>query len=267
MAYKTRGQHNDRNKDGESVLLCAVDAGQLELVKYLFTLFNPHPEERETALLMASVCGHLEIIKFLHEMGISLKVRSDKGRTPFLSSIYNGCIEVMDWLYLNGSTLCEKDYEGNTAILLAAKLGQLEVLKWLVSKGASLLDRDIYGNNALHLASRSGFIDTLQWLLEQKIIDTREKNINGYTILDITLLNREQFSYEDSKLVLIETEKGKKSSRRAVKFNKKKQFPPKIPEDKSKVIDFLLSHSIAHSNHPKVSSYLHSRMLSILLKK
>lgn len=140
--------------DGNSVLMLAFDAGNVEMAKYIMenggdpTTVN---EEGESCFVLACQNGHVKLVELLLEKGV---------------------------VKLFGPV----DESGNGALHLAAQ-GHVDTLKLLLEKGAFInVPASESKATALHMAVMAGRVENVKLLLE-KNADVAKMTSSGLTPL------------------------------------------------------------------------------------
>ncbi len=105
ILLKERGANlNERDSDGNTVLLTAACHGHLDTVRWLLNSGSAQITEENragnTALLLAAAFGHLETVRWLlsAQVGVIVAKQNQHGSTPLLLAIYHGQLPVLDYL-------------------------------------------------------------------------------------------------------------------------------------------------------------------------
>lgn len=164
-----------RDMDGNTPLTKAVSSGKLALVELLFEVPDSAPDfedrngEGYSPLLLAIDLGNYEIAEFLLDKGADPKKKNSEGRTILHLTALHNDFEILDLFSENQevkSLLENKDQDGNTPLLLSALYDSVECLDRLLKWGADPLARNLGGKSAKEEADRMKFHHTL------KTIDT-----------------------------------------------------------------------------------------------
>ncbi|TMW66015.1 hypothetical protein Poli38472_003780 [Pythium oligandrum] len=138
---------NQRLIQDSDFVLCATDAGQLDVLKWLREQGAQFP--MAGVLSTAASRGHLHIIKWLHEL-------QSRGWSPQLMDLAasNGHMDVVEFLD-------EHRTEGCTTAAMdgAAQIGRLDIVQWLhVHRSEGCTTR------AMDQAASGGHLNIVQWL-------------------------------------------------------------------------------------------------------
>ncbi|WP_167883772.1 ankyrin repeat domain-containing protein [Leptospira stimsonii] len=151
---------------GNTPLPKAVSTGNMEIVESVYENEEPRPdlEERNgegyTPLLLAVDLGHFFIVEYLLNQDADFLKKNSEGRTVLhLTSLHND-FEILD-LFLeredSKSILENRDADGNTALLLAASHDSVECLERLLTIGADPLKINSSGKTGLEEAERQKY--------------------------------------------------------------------------------------------------------------
>jgi len=171
----------------KEVVFFAVESGELELLQALI-VHNPghyiNAEDYPLILLCAVQHGHLDMVKWLVGEGFVSIVHLDERECTILHhAAMCGHLHIVQWLQ-NMISVHETTVDKYTALLCAARFGHLAVVQWLVLHGGSFLgDQDSKGCGALHLAASTGALDVVQWLVRETKADVSSRSTNGFSPL------------------------------------------------------------------------------------
>ena len=155
-------QANAQTQDGSTLLIAAIEAGNVEAVKLLIR-YNANANQGTDAagqppLHCAIWNFHIDIVKFLldHVASIDIHQQDEDGVLPLATAAQGGrLINNID-----DRTITEQDL--NTYIPLCKK-----IIALLVSKKADVNAINGAGDTALHCAATWGLTELVQTLLEQ----------------------------------------------------------------------------------------------------
>lgn len=166
------------------ISLKSCESGNLELLKYIFSIGNVKSNIIRDIYISAAENGHLNILKWVSDpkniitqklpFGVIYEKNIDPSNSIysvwsyciFNSAVKNGHINILQWLRdpksrKNGSICPWNKY----ACIYAAKNDQLEVLKWLrdpsVRIDGSICDWD---HRVCSIACENGNLELLKWL-------------------------------------------------------------------------------------------------------
>lgn len=89
-----------------------------------------------TALMLAAEAGNLDIVKELFNFGARLDVQNGYGQTALILATENGCLPVVEWIARNGGArfkqLSVRNKYDKTALLVASQLGKYDIVKFIL---------------------------------------------------------------------------------------------------------------------------------------
>ncbi|XP_071786421.1 uncharacterized protein [Asterias amurensis] len=157
-----------RDEGGQTALMCAAQAGKLELVQELLDRgadIKAVDEDKWTALIFAAKDGHLDIVKGLLAKGAEIDHTDVNGWSALMWASYKGHAEVAEELLQQGASPNVQAHHGVTPIIWAAGRGQTAVVECLLRHGAKANSADKYGTTGLVWAARKGHIGCVKALL------------------------------------------------------------------------------------------------------
>jgi ankyrin repeat protein len=147
------------NKEGDTLLICAVKSGYLSIVTHLIEVgADVNAKDKKyglTALMWAVFKGRLDIVGYLLTLTEAIDVNAGSK---------NGCTALMIAAWLpesKGQTIVERllqqkelnvnqqNENGQTALMIAVQAGNFEVVKKLVEAGAKVDIKDKKGRTAV----------------------------------------------------------------------------------------------------------------------
>jgi ankyrin repeat protein len=156
---------NSRSEGGFTPLLCACEAGDLELVQMVLTATEGKGlEDRDhrggTVLHSAAYTGTKELMGFLLSKGVQADIKNNKMETALMRACWYGNQEVIQLLlkHTGGQGVNETNSEGRTALHLAMAIRRpaaSELVRVLVLAGADPDTADNEGRTPRQLADRT----------------------------------------------------------------------------------------------------------------
>jgi len=217
-------QVNKVNKDGETPLIVASQAGDDEIVEALLAKgadVNKADKEGRTPLNRASSEGHMKVVKvllgargidvnkadkygltalhrasmegfwvvtrlLLSAPGIQVNKENIAGSTPlYLASYYGRTRVVKVLLTARGIDVNKATEEGNTPLHAASEEAETDIVKLLLAKGADVNKADERGRTPLYVATREGRVSEVRELLKSKKVQVDKASSLGWTPLMI----------------------------------------------------------------------------------
>ena len=202
-----------------------IKYGKIDSFECFLDQINKQDKLGRTPLHMAVEAEREDMIERLIQLGASLEIRDNEGRTPFYLAIKiaenndnNAPIKAL--LQENGhQQIYCTDVTGANALHIAAKLGDSKVAYWLLENyfkiDAISQITDLDGNSFLHCAASKGQIEFLKNFLNEDSKDIT--NYRGQTLLHVAGANgqtdtweflvdfgfaTEVFDYQDKKPIL-----------------------------------------------------------------
>lgn len=164
------GANNDENDFGGSDTALVYAVRNLELLKYLISVFPDNSEKRNRelrhALIAATRNGNLSVVEYLVlEHHVNVDYEDDYFWTPLIAASNNGFLGVVEFLirhgadanfkkYIRPELLPELHYYPVTALMAASHYGHLNIIKKLLEHGADPKETDEFGNTALIFAEK-----------------------------------------------------------------------------------------------------------------
>lgn len=154
---------------------------------------------RSDALICAVQAGHLEIVKYLCDHGASINLLQQRGATALLTAAEFGHVDILEYLLEEKvPALDDVDYDGLAAIHYAAKNGHVRVIELLLAHGALVDERTdplpeeelrFTETVAIHFAATHGHFDVLKMLINHGA-DLEIPNANGRRTIQLVRLTR-----------------------------------------------------------------------------
>eukprot|EP00961_Rhodomonas_salina_P287619 3886086-Rhodomonas_salina.1 len=182
--------------DGTTLLMCAAESGQEEMVKWLamnqdIADINQKTTSKKTLLQITAERGQLGLAQWLVAPERAERFKSGPANpnqcnkdqeTPLMMAASNGHEDFVTWLAdKHKVNMDTKDKNGQTALLQAAANGREAVVRALAHRKANLWETDSNNNTALHLAARNGLEGLLRWLVLDENLNLEAMNDDGET--------------------------------------------------------------------------------------
>jgi ankyrin repeat protein len=151
-----------------TVLICAVDAGSNEAVKFLLNrgVSMAHSGGGGALLSLAASWGHVDVLKTLISFGAQVNSKDPvSGFTPLMRAAgTSNSLEVARVLLDHDpNAIFDKDYRGYTALMMAAELGYVDMLKELAMCPEVNIDETSYSQLIVPDAQLGRYQETLQF--------------------------------------------------------------------------------------------------------
>lgn len=153
---------------GLSSVLPALDPAELDIDVQESTY-------GQTPLMYACRAGHVEMVQELLNLGASINIVSERGRTALFEAILHNREDIVDILLKRSdlfiNAVNEKDYN-RTALILAVRLGHVNIVASLLEHDdININQSDSSGITALYLATFKNKVPIVQLLLQKPKID------------------------------------------------------------------------------------------------
>jgi ankyrin repeat protein len=165
-----------RDRNGDSLLHRAAEAGDASLIRYLVDK-GARPDltgaRKQTPLHLAAINDHGEAVTALLERKAALEARDDYQRTPLIvCARERGQAATGRRLIEAGADVNAEDRFGSSALELAAWRGKGEFIDLLIEKGARLPEPGDKWHGLLQMAASQG-LETLFRRLAEKVPDLK----------------------------------------------------------------------------------------------
>ena len=169
---------------GNTALLIAIDAGQMESVKILLKHSEWHLNQKnkseETPLHVACKKGHTEILTELIHAHFDINATDDLGNTPLFYA--NSLSSTL--LLFNGAHLNWQNDSGLSAFLFHIQQGRLDVASQFIRLPDLDFELQDAGNrNCLHFCAFRGYLEIAQEILSQTRLNLNSATRRGNTAL------------------------------------------------------------------------------------
>ena len=160
----------EKDSEGNAVLLTACGAGNCELAKFLVDAgakVNSANKRDDTPLLVACGAGKLELAEMLIAAGAEVNSANRQGDTPLLAAFGAGKLELAEMLVSKGANVKAVRRDGAGLLSLAIVLQQSEMLKFALTRGPERLPHQDMSDCDLTKALAESYFDPLRieaWL-------------------------------------------------------------------------------------------------------
>jgi len=134
---------NELDSDNKSLLMRAIEYGNIEAVKFL-TLAKANGsysmelhDNDPSVMKLAMNKGNIEIIEYLIDAGLNVELKDAEGRTALLLAVEGGNDPVFDKLIQKGADYNIQDHSGFTPLALAAQKGNEHMVDVLIGLNAT----------------------------------------------------------------------------------------------------------------------------------
>ena len=144
-------------KDGITVLMKAVDCGQMKAVCLLLdggADIEGKALNSRTCLMRVASAGKMEVVKLLLDKGANIETQDKCGWTALLHATKDGQTQIVKNLLDEGADKDARDFYGKTALIRAAEGGHQEIVKLLLENGAEVSTKSNKGETAIDKAKQ-----------------------------------------------------------------------------------------------------------------
>ncbi|WP_159916216.1 ankyrin repeat domain-containing protein [Pantoea sp. 18069] len=155
------------DKEGCTVLMCAVKEGRIGMVKALLQAganIEARDPDGNTPLMEAIARRDLPMVSALLDEGVNIDARNNNC-TALIFATYSGEVAMMRMLHSAGADIDAACATGLTPLLMAAYEGHLDMLNALLEAGANANARAEGGATAMMLAAGKGKVPMLNALV------------------------------------------------------------------------------------------------------
>uniref|UniRef100_A0A1X7T5A8 Uncharacterized protein n=1 Tax=Amphimedon queenslandica TaxID=400682 RepID=A0A1X7T5A8_AMPQE len=187
----TNGARTDAvNKDGETLLHCASESGEVEMLEFWMKRgdydVNVRDKKNKTPLFSAlnRFSSSIEAVDILLTNGARTDIFDKYDDTPLHCASETGNREIIKLLIIKGKAdVNVVDKNKKTPLFKAVKSGSIEAVDILLTNGArtDVVDKD--GETLLHCASESGEIEMLEFWIRRGDYDVNVKDKRNRTPL------------------------------------------------------------------------------------
>jgi len=187
---------NDKNEDGQTLLMKACCSTNLDLVKYLLELkadISVVDKFNYNALMYAIERSNMLVVQELFQSSIDIKNLTTDSSSLLILATKNKDFHVLKYLAeTQNFDVVLKNNDGATLLMIAAGNGNFNVFKYLLNdKGISVIIRDDKNNTLLMYAVKGGNMDIVKHLVELTAVDIEETNNDNKTAGDIAIENNQ----------------------------------------------------------------------------
>ncbi|XP_055634096.1 protein fem-1 homolog C-like [Toxorhynchites rutilus septentrionalis] len=186
---ETDGKLEDYTVHNVTLLCCASESGNLQIVQYLVRLgcdVNASSDTGSTPLRASCSILNAEIVQYLIENGADIHKPSSNGGTCLIDAIKSA--PLCQYLISKGADVNERDAYENTALHYAVTCWSFEMVRVLLDHGADPFAKSRFGDDTLQLACIVGSQDIVEYLLS-RINYSRERRAEAYMLLGSSLIH------------------------------------------------------------------------------
>jgi ankyrin repeat protein len=168
---------NQRNSDGHTSLLTAIDTGSEPLVRLLAedvrVQTDVYDNKHQTPLMLACKGGHLTIVRYLLDGSDRFSINVNDLDNTKMSALSHAAqsgdnADIMKLLLESGALLNHTARRNRTPLMLAAESGSVQVARFLCSQEEVEIEAvDIHGFTALTIAATADKSNMVRFLLEK----------------------------------------------------------------------------------------------------
>lgn len=198
--------------NGISALMYASQNGHLSVVKTLVANgadVNYFPNYEISSLSSAVINNQYDIVEYLLRKGAKVNLSNNKKITPLMYAAAYGYTPITFLLLQNKADVNIKDIYGNDALIMSVLYNHPDVSDVLLKSGANPNSIDNEKFSPLIIASQNGLVNYFE-ILKPYNVDFNAKNIDGYSALDMAVINKQPESI--SNILRIDTIKNKDSN-------------------------------------------------------
>ena len=158
------------NVSGKTVLHCAVESGNVQLVKFLISKYKMPPEISEGIIHSAVSTGSVEMVSYFCSLrNCNTNAVDSTGHTAIHIAAEKGFLDILQFFFTNGC--CKREYFhiknvfGYTPLYTAAKYGHIDCVKYLLEFVNGNVG-DTFENTPLHVATVGGHFEVVKLLAE-----------------------------------------------------------------------------------------------------
>jgi ankyrin repeat protein len=174
------------DRKGDTILIKAVKAGNLEMVEFLFPYFQQSPTVPDINSLLKIAIQYQRkdmVCYFVVTRLANPNTVTEDGSTALMLAAEQGDLGFVTLFIGRGVNLNAKTASGWTALMFAAKTGNLDIVKYLAKQSADLSLESGYKETALTIAAKAGKKEVTEFLYQRT--KARAKNTDFLLLLAI----------------------------------------------------------------------------------
>jgi uncharacterized protein len=145
-------------------------------------------QSRGLGLIRAAEGGDLEEVRTLLELGASVEVQDESGRTALIAAAYQNNLSIVRELIRVGADVNRQDHTKQSAYLISTSEGYLELLQLTLQAGADVHSTDSYNGTGLIRAADRGHVEIIGELLKTDIRIDHINNLGWTALLEAIIL-------------------------------------------------------------------------------
>ncbi len=150
-------QVSGRNRNGHTVLQCAIEQGHSSIAEYLIKEakadMNLVREEGNTLLHLAAINGNTETVDVLLNEGVSIESKGFDGRTALHEASRHCHLSTVECLIRRGACVNQQSESGWTPLHDAGYKGHTAIFSLLLKSGADASIKNYHGITAREVSS------------------------------------------------------------------------------------------------------------------
>jgi len=157
---------NEIDNHGYTALLWAIKKGSTSVTRLLLqNKILMGNDIKCSPLFIACWARQKEIINILHEYGVSMNIKYEKGVTVLMLSSSFGFNDIVETLVNNGANINYENNNGENALFYAIRNGHISIINYLLSKDMDIQHKNKFGQNLL-ISLLIEKDNTLYWIKE-----------------------------------------------------------------------------------------------------
>ena len=167
ILVKEKVDLEEKDKNGETVLVSAVKARETEKVKMLVELgakTDVVDTKKNNLIDLAIMSNNSPLVTYFLEKGIKVNT---KNKDLLVWGVQENNIKLVEVFGNNFGYLDYKDKQGRNLLMIAAINNSKNVAEYLVNRGLSLVEKDKSGLNAIMYAAKHNSVDVAKLLIKK----------------------------------------------------------------------------------------------------
>lgn len=158
---------NDKNKNGEKLLVNTLSYGKREIIEYLIDKGATIPDDERTLRGVAYITASNGMERPFDIAVKKMEKQDIKWWTgiPMHACARGGSLSIAKTLIARGVSFNERNRYGIEPIHIAAENGRTGLVKFFIAKGININSASLTGKTALHFAKENGHVDLENFLI------------------------------------------------------------------------------------------------------